>query len=198
MNELSVITTKDVEEKLISLRNQKVLLDCDSLRNQKVLLDCDVADLYGVKTKEINQAVKNNPDKFPYGYIFVLDKYEKAEVVKSFDRLNKLKFSTVEPTAFTQRGLYMLATIIKSPRATNTTLAIVDTFVTVRELASTMERLQNAEDGGKQQQQLLKHSGELMADMIGNNLSTTTAETEIELNFAVVKIKHKIIRKDEK
>ena len=52
--------------------------------------------------------------------------------------------------------------------------------------------------GGKQQQQLLKHSGELMADMIGNNLSTTTAETEIELNFAVVKIKHKIIRKDEK
>ena len=155
MNELSVITTKDVEEKLISLRNQKVLLDCD------------VADLYGVKTKEINQAVKNNPDKFPYGYI-------------SFDRLNKLKFSTVEPTAFTQRGLYMLATIIKSPRATNTTLAIVDTFVTVRELASTMERLQNAEDGGKQQQQLLKHSGELMADMIGNNLSTTTAETEIE------------------
>ena len=92
----------------------------------------------------------------------------------------------------------MLATIIKSPRATNTTLAIVDTFVTVRELANTMERLQNAQDGGKQQQQLLKHSGELMADMIGNNLSTTTAETEIELNFAVVKIKHKIVRKDEK
>jgi len=114
MNELSVITTKDVEGKLITLRNQKVLLDCD------------VADLYGVKTKEINQAVKNNPDKFPYGYIFVLDKYEKAEVVKTFDRLNKLKFSTVEPTAFTQRGLYMLATIIKSPRATKTTLAIVD------------------------------------------------------------------------
>ena len=186
MNELSIITTKDVEEKLISLRNQKVLLDCD------------VADLYGVKTKEINQAVKNNPDKFPYGYIFVLDKYEKAEVVKNFDRLNKLKFSTVEPTAFTQRGLYMLATIIKSSRATNTTLAIIDTFVTVRELASTMERLQVAQDGGKQQQQLLKHSGTLMADIIGNNLSTTTAETEIELNFAVVKIKHKIVRKDEK
>ena len=121
MNELVTITTKDVEKKLIVLRNQKVLLDCD------------VAELYGVKTKEVNQAVKNNPEKFPYGYIFVLDKYEKSEVVKNFDRLNKLKFSTVEPTAFTQRGLYMLATIIKSPRATNTTLAIVDTFVTVRE-----------------------------------------------------------------
>jgi len=93
-NELAVITTKDVEDKLIILRNQKVLLDCD------------VADLYGVKTKEVNQAVKNNPDKFPYGYIFVLDKYEKAKVVKNFDRLNNLKYSTVEPTAFTQRGLY--------------------------------------------------------------------------------------------
>ncbi len=92
----------------------------------------------------------------------------------------------------------MLATIIKSPRATNTTLAIVDTFVTVRELAGTMEKLQVAQDGGNQQQQLLKHSGTLMADIIGNNLSTTTAETEIELNFAVVKIKHKIVRKDEK
>ena len=186
MKELAVITTKDVEDKLITLRNQKVLLDCD------------VAELYGVKTKEVNQAVKNNPKKFPYGYIFVLDKYEKAEVVKNFDRLNNLKYSAVEPTAFTQRGLYMLATIIKSSRATNTTLAIVDTFVTVRELASTMEQLQVAEDGGAQQKKLLQHSGELMADMIGNNLSTTTAETEIELNFAVVKIKHKIIRKDER
>ena len=142
--------------------------------------------------------IKTRNGFFPYGYIFVLDKYEKSEVVKNFDRLNKLKFSTVEPTAFTQRGLYMLATIIKSPRATNTTLAIVDTFVTVRELANTMEQLQKVEDGGAQQKKLLERSGELMADMIGNNLSTSATETEIELNFAVVKIKHKIIRKEEK
>ena len=186
MNELVVITTKDVEEKLIVLRSQEVLLDCD------------VAELYGVKTKEVNQAVKNNPEKFPYGYLFVLDKYEKIEVVKNFDQLNKLKYSAVEPTAFTQRGLYMLATIIKSPRATNTTIAIVDTFVTVRELANTMEQIQTTEDGGTQQKELLQQSGKLMANMIGNNLSTTAAETEIELNFVVVKIKHKIIRKDRK
>ena len=188
---------------VLCFRKQSIILEVSKekpivLRNQKVLLDCDVAELYGVKTKEVNQAVKNNPEKFPYGYIFVLDKYEKSEVVKKIDRLNKLKFSTVEPTAFTQRGLYMLATIIKSPRATNTTLAIVDTFVTVRELANTMEQLQKVEDGGAQQKKLLERSGELMADMIGNNLSTSATETEIELNFAVVKIKHKIIRKEEK
>ncbi len=51
-----------------------------------------MAELYGVKTKEINQAVRNNPRKFPYGYLFELDKYEQMELVKNFDHLNKLKY----------------------------------------------------------------------------------------------------------
>ena len=119
-----------------------------------------------------------------------------SEVVKSFDRLNKLKFSTVAPTAFTERGLYMLATILKGERAENTTLAIVDTFVQIRELARTMEALQTVEDGGPQQRTLLQRTGSLLAEVVGHNLSTRTTETEIELNFAVVKIKHKVIRKD--
>ena len=153
---------------------------------------------YGVQTKEVNQAVKNNPQKFPYGYIFILDKYEKEEVVKNFDRLNKLKFSKVQPTAFTDRGLYMLATILKSERAANTAIAIVDTFAQVRELARTMEALQVVDDGGLQQKSLLQKTGDILAEVIGHNLSTRTTETEIELNFAVVKIKHKIIRKEDK
>lgn len=183
---LSTVTTKDVEERIIVLRNQRVLMDCD------------VAELYGVQTKEVNQAVRNNPQKFPYGYIFILDKYEKEEVVKNFDHLNKLKFSKVQPTAFTERGLYMLATILKSERAVNTAIAIVDTFAQVRELARTMEALQVVDDGGLQQKGLLQKTGDLLAEVIGHNLSTRTTETEIELNFAVVKIKHKIIRKEEK
>lgn len=152
---------------------------------------------YGVETREINQAVLNNPRKFPYGYIFELDKYEKEEVIKKFDHLNKLKFSKVAPTAFTERGLYMLATILKGERAEKTTLAIVDTFVQVHELARTMEALQNVEDDGIQQRTLLQRTGDLLADVVGRNLSTRSTETEIELNFAVVKIKHKVIRKDE-
>lgn len=80
------VTSKDVEERMIVLRKQLVLIDAD------------VAELYGVQTKEVNQAVKNNPKKFPYGYIFELDKYEKEEVVKNFDHLNNLKFSKVAPT----------------------------------------------------------------------------------------------------
>ena len=91
----------------------------------------------------------------------------------------------------------MLATILKSPRATQTTLAIIDTFVEVREMARTMEALQNDTDGGTEQQSLLQKTGQLLATVVGNNLSTASTETEIELNFAVVKIKHKFIRKDE-
>lgn len=179
------VTSEDVEERVLILRNQRVLIDSD------------VAELYGIETKRVNEAVRNNPEKFPYGYIFVLDKYEKQEVVENFDHLNKLKFSKVQPTAFTERGLYMLATILKSERAISTTLAIVDTFVQVREMARTMEALQTVDDGGLQQKGLLQRTGDLLAGVIGQNLSTRTTETEIELNFAVVKIKHKIIRRDE-
>ena len=179
----SLITTNEVEKMMLSIRGKNVLLDRD------------VAALYGVETKRVNEAVKNNPEKFPFGYIFELDKYEKKELVENFDRFNVLKHSTVAPTAFTERGLYMLATILKSPQAVSTTLAIIDTFTMTRQLARTMESLQTVEDGGEQQKTLLQKTGEILADIVGNNLSTATSETEIELNFAVVKIKHKITRK---
>ena len=80
-------------------------------------------------------------------------------MVENFDHLKRLKFSEVTPTAFTERRLYMLATILKSNRAVNTTLAIVDTFVQARELARTMEALQDVQDGGEQQKNLLHRTG---------------------------------------
>ena len=183
------ITTKDVESRMLQLRGQHVLLDRD------------VAELYGVETKRINEAVKNNPEKFPPRCIIYLDEEESA-VLRS-------KFSTIEPLqgkghyskynfkAFTERGLYMLATILKSEQAIDTTIAIIETFTQVRRMARTMEALQNVTDGGTEQQSLLQKTGQLLATVVGNNLSTASTETEIELNFAVVKIKHKFIRKDE-
>ena len=114
------------------------------LRDQRVILDCDVADLYGVSTKEINQAVKNNPEKFPSGYIFQVNVAEKKEVVKNFDHLAKLKYSPVNPTAFTERGLYMLATILKGRVATQTTINIINTFVEIRELSRAIARVEAA------------------------------------------------------
>lgn len=81
-------------------------------------------------------------------------------MVEKFDHLKNLKFSKVAPTAFTERGLYMLATILKGERAEKTTLAIIDTFVQVRQLARTMEALQNVEDGGTQQRTLLQRTAD--------------------------------------
>ena len=180
-----IITTNDVEGKVISIRGQQVLLDRD------------VAELYGVATKRINEAVRNNPEKFPEGYMFQLDNNEKKEVVENFVHLKALKFSTAIPFAFTERGLYMLATILKSKQAVQTTIAIIDTFTKVRQMARTMEALQQTEDGGDVQRTLLQKTGEILADVVGNNLATTSTETQIELNFAIVKITHKIIRKND-
>ena len=86
------------------------------LRGQSVLLDSDIAVIYGVSTRDINKAVANNPDKFPAGYVVELSKPEKIELVENFHRFNKLKHSTVNPKAFPEKGLYMLATILKSPQ----------------------------------------------------------------------------------
>jgi len=76
------------------------------LRDQRVLIDSDVAELYSVETKEINQAVSNNPEKFPNGYVFELTKEEKIEVVKNIDHLGKIKFSPYLPKDFIEKGLY--------------------------------------------------------------------------------------------
>lgn len=71
----------------LEIVESKVLL----LRKQQVLLDSDVADLYGVKTRDVNKAVKNNPKKFPEGYLFELTASEKRELVENFHRFNLLK-----------------------------------------------------------------------------------------------------------
>jgi hypothetical protein len=102
------------------------------------------------------------------------------------------------PKAFTEKGLYMLATILKSPRAAQTTIAIVETFAKIREFAGAVRQLQEIEDKGKQKL-LMKKSGELFADILDNNLMEVTGdETTVELNLAMMKIKHTVKRSKRK
>ena len=169
------------------------------VRGQLALLDRDVAELYGVSTREINQAMKNNPGKFPEGYVVELDETESKALRSKILILDgapagRGRHSKYNYKAFTERGLYMLATILKGERATKTTIAIIETYAQVRELARTMEELQTVKDGGGEQQTLLRRTGEILANVISDNLKTESSETEIEFNFAVVKIRHKIIR----
>ena len=172
-----------------------------AIRGQMVLLDRDVAALYEVQTKEVNQAVRNNPDKFPADFVFQLNSLElenwKSKILTS--NLSEEELSSVKmgmrklPYAFTERGLYMLATILKGKAATRATLAIVDTYARVREMSQTMEALQRVQDGGEEQRSLLQKTGELLADIVGKNLATKSCETEIEFNFALVKIRRRYI-----
>lgn len=145
---MSMVEYEKVENKIISIRHHQVIIDSD------------VAELYGVETKRINEAVKNNLDKFPSGYLVELSDEEKIELVENFDRFAKLKHSTVSPKAFTEKGLYMLATILKSPKATETTLAIIDTFSKVREIGRSVKKLTQLPEGSSKQKSLLHRTSE--------------------------------------
>jgi hypothetical protein len=167
----------------------KVLL----LRKQQVILDCDVAELYEVETKRINEAVKNNPDKFPAGYVFELteNEYDYLRSKISTANFNKNRFL---PKAFTEKGLYMLATVLKSKRATETTIEIVETFAKLRELSRTVIALSETPEVLKQKS-LLQRSSQLISDVFGEELEINGTETSIELNLAVLKLKHTVKRK---
>ena len=166
-----------------------------TIQGYNVLIDRDVAQLYGVETKEVNQAIKNNPDKFPQGYILELTNREKSELVKNFDHLQSLKYAKTNPKAFTEKGLYMLATILKSKQATETTILIIETFAKLRALQKTVAAASSTT--GNKKNSLLKKSGELMADLLDHDMTETESETTMELNFAVLKLKHTTKRKKE-
>ena len=178
---MNIVKFSDVSNKIVIVRGQKVILDSD------------VATLYGVETMRINEAVKNNPKKFPTGYILELNKEEKQKVIEIFDN-PKIKFSPAMPKAFTQKGCYMLATILKGEKATNTTIAIIEAFDKLSELQETVSELSQAPDEF-QQKTLMQKGGEIFAELIGDNLKASDSETSFELNFAVLKFKHTVKRK---
>ena len=111
------------------------------IRGEKVMLDADLAELYGVPTKALNQAVKRNVERFPSDFMFQLSKFEKDEVVTACDHLANLKFSRTLPFAFTEHGALMLGNVLKSNRAIEISLLVVRTFVQLREMLSTHKEL---------------------------------------------------------
>ena len=181
-----------MKTKLLPQVEEKII----TLRNQQVILDCDVAELYGVETKEINQAVRNNPEKFPEGYIWAVDDQEKNELVKNFDRFEKQKHSSVLPRAFTEKGLYMLATILKSPRAVQTTIAIVEAYAKLKELSRVIMEIPKQQENKEVQKKLAHRSGQLVEELMSDVLPKQCSETTIELNLAMFKIRHSVRREN--
>ncbi len=105
------------------------------------MLDRDLAELYGVETKRLNEQVKRNIDRFPSDFMFQLSKEEKDEVVASCDHLKSIKFSKTNPYAFTEHGVVMLASILNTPMAIQTSIMVVRVFNQLRKLLATHEEL---------------------------------------------------------
>ena len=184
-----------IEEKLIEIRNKKVILDCD------------VAHLYGIETKRVNEAVKNNPEKFPEGYVIYLDEEETDflrssnsiveigdEPVENFDRFKNIKYSTVRPKAFTDKGLYMLTTILKSPKSTQTTIAIIETYSKLVQFSKAIQSISENKNE-KTNKELMEKGGALLSEILVGDTQLDETETSIELNFALLKLKHIVKRK---
>ena len=115
------------------------------LRGQSVLLDSDVAAIYKVETKRVNEAVKNNPDKFPHDYMFEITEKEFSDLRSKFSTTKFTKTISL-PKAFTEKGLYMIATILKSKQATEATFAIIETFSKIRQLTRNIQELSIVKD----------------------------------------------------
>lgn len=163
------------------------------IRNQEVIADADVAYLYGVETREVNQAVKNNLDKFPPHYMFELSSSELRDL-KSKILISKVSPNNRKPTkVFTERGLYMLATVLKGERARDITFAVIETFAKVRELKRELLDLHLETDKAKQTTKM-QHFGEVLSDIVMPELQTSETESSLEINFFIGKLKHTVKR----
>ena len=167
-----------------------------TLREQQVIVDADVAELYGVQTKRINEAVANNPEKFPDGYVIQLDDQEFADLRSKISTTN-YQMTRQNPKAFTEKGLYMLATILKSPKAVETTIAIVEAYARMRELARVIVELPQQEDNQAAQQTLLQRGGQLAQELFSDMLPKQSSDTSVELNLALLKLKHTVYREND-
>lgn len=111
------------------------------IRDQKVMIDRDLAELYGVETKRLNEAVKRNIERFPEEFMFRLNDNEKNELVANCDRFKILTHSSSNPYAFNELGVAMLSSVLNSKQAIAVNIRIIKTFVKLKEIAFTNKEL---------------------------------------------------------
>ena len=175
------VSIRDVEDKIAVIRGVEVIADAD------------VAALYGVETKDVNRAVRNNPDKFPPSYMFELNMKELQDLRLKNSSTNVSVMNRNSTKVFSERGLYMLATILKGERARDVTFAIIETFFKVRNLKRELLELHNESDKEVQSQKM-KHFGDILTDIVMPDLETSETESSLEINFFIGKLKHSVKR----
>ena len=137
----------------IEVVSQRIFL----IRGQKVMLDSDLAELYGIKTMVLNQAVKRNIGRFPLDFMFQLNKTE-YEILISQSVISRWGGRRHLPYAFTEHGVAMLSSVLRSPRAVQMNIMIVRAFIKIREiLASNKDLSQMIEELQREQKIQNKH-----------------------------------------
>jgi len=129
MTKRELMSTNDIERQIFLIRGHKVMVDRD------------LAALYRVPTKVLNQAVKRNRNRFPEGFMFLLTRQETDELVTNCDRFNSIKHSSTCPSAFTEYGVAMLSSVLRSARAIQINIQIIQTFIRLRQWALTHKEL---------------------------------------------------------
>jgi hypothetical protein len=123
---------------------QKIEAKIYEIREQKVMLDFDLSEMYEVENRTLKQAVKRNFDRFPKDFMFQLAKTEWQELITNCDKLPEtIKYSPATPFAFTEQGVAMLSSILKSKKALQVNIAIMRAFVFIRQYALTHKDLTN-------------------------------------------------------
>ena len=127
--------------KKIIIPNEKIINRIVLLRGEKVILDVHLAELYDVETRTLKQAVRRNIERFPDDFMFVLSEKEIKSVVSQNVIPSKKHFGGAKPFAFTETGVAMLSSVLRSKKAIEMNVAIVRTFVQLRKLANNYEEL---------------------------------------------------------
>lgn len=132
----NIIHSTEVVTNCDHLTTNKVQSCILTVRGQQVVIDSDLAAFYDVETKVLNQAVKRNINRFPDRYRFQLSKEELQEVVTNCDHLQKLKFSPSPHYVFTEEGVAQLSSVLRSDKAVEISIMIMDAFVAMRRFLS--------------------------------------------------------------
>jgi len=166
-----------------------------TLRHTLVILDKDVAKLYEIEAKKLRQQLKRNLDKFPKDYAFQVSDRELDFMVSQNVTPSKKLYGGTNPWVFTEKGLYMVATILKSKNALNATFAIIETFFKIKQLSRNINAIMRTMDEDTQQQ-LAKDSSKILEAVIDidseildnedGELIETTTKFEFNLGFAKV------------
>jgi len=190
---MEIIKFEKLESKLIQIENRYVLLDKD------------VAELYEIEPKRLKEQLKRNIEKFPKDYAYQLSEQEFKMMVSQNATPSKQSYGGAFPWVFTEKGLYMVATILKSKNALQATFTIIETFTKIKELSRNINDIMKTTDETIQQElahksnkileEIIEIEPDILEDDEDGEVIETTTKFEFNLGFAKVSRSVKKVKK---